>query len=794
MNIKSISLKSYLTFLSRNKAYTLINMLGFSLSLMFVIIITLYTEQEFGVDKSIDNADRIYSVCMGSGDSGGKTAEGTGWRIQQTLKNAFPDIEMTCAVTAGDTYMLDKQDNSVSTDILFADSTFFRMLSIPLVTGDRQRVLDQQNSAVVSEEYARKMFGDADPIGQQLRFKDEGKSSVSLRVTGVFTSTDGTSFPHADVVMRFENVSVFNPSITAPEMNNAAGTTVLLLTREGSDIMSKERQMDKVLKDMGFWIYNMPGLDTRTKLLRLSDRYFSDVEAVSGIGDLMSRRGDFRLVTVLFAVALIILVFSITNYVNLTVAQSSYRAKEMATRRLLGSQRSDIMLRLIAECSLLCLACLAVGVALSAVALPYANHLLDTDMRFADLLTVGNIGAAVVFVLLVGLLSGLLPAIVISRAKPIDVVRGTFRLQTKMRFSRVFIVFQNIMTIFMIAASLTMVLQVRHLVGAPLGYDYKHLVVLPATGDSIQTRTLLTELRKLPCVTGVTACQGYPFDGGNNSTTNIDNRTLSFQVLQGDADYMRTLGIKLLRDYHLDDPGAAYVNKQTLAELGLPMDARSFRVNNGVEHIRGVIDDIKIRTVTSDQHPLLIYISKEMKYPWNILVRVRGDESEAYERIKDVYRNVTDMDLTTVADTPYLDQLISQEYAQEKRISTIVTLFATIAVIISLLGLVAMSTYFIEQRRKEIAIRKVFGSTSRQIYVRLVRTFLSYVGVAFVIAVPLIYHFMTQWLSNYNYRIDLGLWIYAVAGAACLLVSFAAVMVQSHHAANTNPAESIKME
>ena len=794
MNIKSISLKSYLTFLSRNKAYTLINMLGFSLSLMFVIIITLYTEQEFGVDKSIDNAHRIYSVCMGSGDSGGKTAEGTGWRIQQTLKNAFPDIEMTCAVTAGDTYMLDKQDNSVSTDILFADSTFFRMISIPLVTGDRQRVLDQQNSAVVSEEYARKMFGDADPIGQQLRFKDEGKSSVSLRVTGVFTSTDGTSFPHADVVMRFENVSMFNPSITAPEMNNASGTTVLLLTREGSDIMSKERQMDKVLKDMGFWIYNMPGLDTRTKLLRLSDRYFSDVEAVSGIGDLMSRRGDFRLVTVLFAVALIILVFSITNYVNLTVAQSSYRAKEMATRRLLGSQRSDIMLRLIAECSLLCLACLAVGVALSAVALPYANHLLDTDMRFADLLTVGNIGAAVVFVLLVGLLSGLLPAIVISRAKPIDVVRGTFRLHTKMRFSRVFIVFQNIMTIFMIAASLTMVLQVRHLVGAPLGYDYKHLVVLPASGDSIQTRTLLTELRKLPCVTGVTACQGYPFDGGNNNTTNIDNRTLSFQVLQGDADYMRTLGIKLLRDYHLDDPEAAYVNKQTLAELGLPMDARSFRVNNGVEHIRGVIDDIKIRTVTSDQHPLLIYISKEMKYPWNILVRVRGDESEAYERIKDVYRNVTDMDLTTIADTPYLDQLISQEYVQEKRISTIVTLFATIAVIISLLGLVAMSTYFIEQRRKEIAIRKVFGSTSRQIYVRLVRTFLSYVGVAFVIAVPLIYHFMTQWLSNYNYRIDLGLWIYAVAGATCLLVSFAAVMVQSHHAANTNPAESIKME
>lgn len=796
------TIRSYFTFLSRNKAYTFINILGFSLSLMFVIIISFYAFQEYSVDKSVDNAKRIYSVCVeiGDGNGGVQLAEGSHWRVQRVLKKAFPEIEMTCAVASASRSMLGAQGEQVNTDIMYADSTFFSMISIPLAEGDSRSVLNQRNAAVVSEEYARKMFGQKSPIGQKLRFFGDDTGSGQLRVTGVFTTTDGTSFHHADIITRFENVAIFNPSITSENMENATGANVLLLTREGSNLESKLKLIDKELKESGFWFFNMPDSPVHTRLLRLSDRYFSPyVSGNPGMGNDDSLRGDAKLVGMLFAVALVILLFSIINYINLTVAQSAGRAREMATRRLLGAQRSAIMLRLVAESTLLCLVCLVVALALTAVAMPYAARLLDTQLHFSGLFTAANIAVGVAFVLVVGFLSGLLPAIVISRAKPIDVVRGTFRLHSKLWFSKVFIVFQNVITILLMTSSVVMVLQVRHLINAPLGYVHDHLLDLPTFGgDAPEDAQFVEEVKRLPCVTGASLCCGYMLDGGNNMTTVVNGRSLSFQVFKGDENYMKILGLKLLRDNRVSDESGVYVNRQALAEMGLPLTARSFRLGDGEEDpivkIRGVLADFTISDITALQHPVLLYVHKQLKYPWSILVKVQGDETEACKRVAAVWSKVMKADAAQNFDNPYADRQLREHFARERRTATIVTLFAAIAIVISLLGLVAMSTYFIEQRRKEIAIRKVFGSTSRQIYVRLVRTFLSYVGIAFVIAVPLVYHFMGSWLSNYNYRISLAWWIYAAAGAACLVVSFVAVMVQSHAAANSNPAEGVKGE
>lgn len=796
------TIRSYFTFLSRNKAYTFINILGFSLSLMFVVIITFYAHQEYSVDKSIGNAPRIYSVCVeiGDGNGGVQLCEGSHWRVQRVLKKAFPEIEMTCAVASADRSMAGVQGEQVNADVMFADSTFFSMVSIPLVEGDNRSVLCQRNAAVVSEEYARKMFGRKSPVGQKLRFYGDDTGSTQLRVTGVFTTTDGTSFHHADIITRFENVATFNSSLTSEQMQNATGANVLLLTREGSRLESKLPLIDKELKESGFWFYNMPGTSVHTKLLRLSDRYFSpSVSGNAGMGNDDSLRGDAKLVGLLFAVAIVILLFSIINYINLTVAQSAGRAREMATRRLLGAQRSGIMLRLVAESTLLCLVCLVVALALTAVAMPYAARLLSTQLHFAGLFSVANVAIGVAFVLVVGFLSGLLPAIVISRAKPIDVVRGTFRMRNKLWFSKVFIVFQNVITILLMASSIVMVLQVRHLINAPLGYVHDHLLDLPTFGgDAPENAQFVAEVKRLPCVTDASLCCGYMLDGGNNMTTVVNGRSISFQVFRGDENYMRILGLKLLRDNRVPDEDGVYVNRQALAEMGLPLTARSFRLGGGKEDpvvkIRGVLADFTIVDITAPQHPVLLYVQKGLKYPWSVLVKVQGDEAEACKRVAAVWSKVMKADAAQNFDNPYADRQLREHFARERRTATIVTLFAAIAVVISLLGLVAISTYFIEQRRKEIAIRKVFGSTSRQIYVRLVRTFVSYVGIAFAVAVPLVYCFMSRWLSNYNYRISLSWWIYAASGAACLAVSFVAVMAQSRAAADSNPAEGVKAE
>ena len=798
MSFEIKTIKSYFTFLSRNKTYTFINAFGFSLSLMFVIIIGQYAKQEYGVDKSIDKAERIFSVGMKFGEefaAADQYIEGTHWRVQRMLSK-MPGVEMTCGATMAQSDIMGPTGDMVMTDIMFADSTFFRMFSIPVVEGDRNHVLDQPNAVVVSEAYARRMFGNVDPVGRPLYFEDDTTKTSPMRVTGVFTSTEGTSFKPTDMITRFELVKSFNSSLTSEQMNNATGSNVFLLAKEGVDLTTKEAQLDKVQRDGGFWIYqSKKEAAVKTKVVRFSDRYFSKFQTSSGTGGENARRGDKKIVNILFAVGLVILVFSIINYVNLTVAQASSRAKEMATRRLLGSQRSGIMTRLIAESMLMCLLSLIVGVVLAVAALPYAAQLLKTTMEQSALFTPGNILMAIAFVVVVGMLSGIIPAVVISRARPIDVVRGTFRMKMKMRFSKVFIVFQNIMTIMMIGCALTMVLQVRHLVNAPLGYNHEHVLSLPASDDSTQLANYTAELRKMACVENVSLCMGHPLNGGNNNTVTYDDgKTLSFQIMYGDEHFMPLLGLHLLRDNHVDDEEGVFVNRQTLRELGLPLDAKYIMMRDKRLLVRGVLADFHIRGIMDAQHPVLLFIQKNIKWPWGILVKVNGDETEAYNKINELFKVTFKHDVSDFTNIPYLDQAIRYMYSQAIRMSTIVTLFAAIAIIISLLGLVAMSTYFIQQRRKEIAIRKVFGSTSRQIYMRLLRTFMLYVVVAFVPAVLLIHHFMTDWLSTYSYRIDLAWWIYLVAGLFCLVVSLIAVMAQSYKAANENPAGNVKAE
>ena len=798
MSFEIKTIKSYFTFLSRNKTYTFINAFGFSLSLMFVIIIGQYAKQEYGVDKSIDKADRIFSVGMKFGEefaAADQYIEGTHWRVQRMLSK-MPGVEMTCGATMAQSGIMGPTGDMVMTDIMFADSTFFRMFSIPVVEGDRNHVLDQPNAVVVSEAYARRMFGNVDPVGRPLYFEDDTTKTSPMRVTGVFTSTEGTSFKPTDMITRFELVKSFNSSLTSEHMNNATGSNVFLLAKEGVDLTTKEAQLDKVQRDGGFWIYQSKNEGAvKTKVVRFSDRYFSKFQPSSGTGVENARRGDKKIVNILFAVGLVILVFSIINYVNLTVAQASSRAKEMATRRLLGSQRSGIMTRLIAESMLMCLLSLVVGVVLAVAALPYAAQLLNTAMEQSALFTPGNILMAIAFVVVVGMLSGIIPAVVISRAKPIDVVRGTFRMKMKMRFSKVFIVFQNIMTIMMIGCALTMVLQVRHLVNAPLGYNHEHVLSLPASDDSTQMANYTAELRKMACVENVSVCMGHPLNGGNNNTVTYDDgKTLSFQIMYGDEHFMPLLGLHLLRDNHVDDEDGVFVNRQTLSELGLPLDAKYIMMRDERLLVRGVLADFHIRGIMDEQHPVLIYIQKNIKWPWAILVKVNGDETEAYNKINDLFKVTFKHDVSDFTNYPYLDQGIRYMYSQAIRMSTIVTLFAAIAIIISLLGLVAMSTYFIQQRRTEIAIRKVMGSSVGSVVRLFAMRYALPLVVAFVVAAPVGWWLSNSWLQSFAEHTPIHWWLFPLSFVLVSAVVITTVIIQSWRVATANPVESIKTE
>ncbi len=778
-------MKSYFKFLRRNKAYTIIDVLGLALSMMFIIIIGAYTWQETHLDTQHTKADRMYVV--GIDWEGDRVTTGSHWRMIRRLMDRFPEIESGTALVASSRTLDKTNGEPVVTEAMFVDSTFFNIFDFELLRGNKNTVLASPNSVVITENYARRIWGDEDPMGKTLVFN---VNEDPVTVGGIMAPLSNTSLraqnrsKPIDMLIPFENIKHMNSSMHDERMGNATGAEIILLAKEGYDLSANEQQYTDFAKDF-YWILSMPDKELKLKMVPFKELYFSGYT-----GEQSLARGDGKMVKLLFVTGLVILLFALMNYINLTVALSGYRAKEMATRRLLGRSRAGIIAKLIGESTLLCIVSFVIGAGLGHLALPYAENLLSTNISVRNCITPATVSILAGIILLMGVMAGIIPAILISSTKPIDVVRGTFRRRTKMVFSKIFIVIQNVITITMIAAAMTMFLQINHLIEAPLGYESDHIMCIDNGGDKEKILLLADRVAKLPGVEAVSFSCGYPLQGGNNNTLILDNRTISFQTFVGDENFMKIFGLELERDNHTSDANKYYINRQALNELGLSEDAEYFEYYGNKQPISGIIKDFHIRTILDEQHPLILEIrSIDNFWPWGILVKVNGDEAETYNRVKEIYKDIYQFDYTD--SQPYMNQMKRAIFRSQSNLATIVAIFAAIAIIISMLGLVAMSTYFVQQRRREIAVKKVLGCDRTEMLRRLVLSFLSYVVIAFVIAVPLIYYLMHSWLMDYSYRISLHWWIYAVAGACCLAVSVLSVYLQSRRAANENPIKAL---
>ena len=709
-----MNIKSYITFLSRNKVYTAINVFGLSLSLMFVMLIGVYVWQEYSVDRQHSKAERIYTLGIDMG--GDDRVIGVSRQVAPYLKSRYPEIEMTCGVARDETLIYINDYQLVKKYGLYVDSTFFQIFDFPLVRGDCRSVLRGKDDCVVTEDLARQLFGDSDPIGKHLKL---GYYNKVLKVTGVMKEMENSSLQKADFVCRFEHVS--NESLVKG-LNNAVGSDLYVLAKPNTDFGAKAADITQYFKEF-FWIYQLEDMEAKAIVLPLSEQYFTEIRDCNRY----TSRGSLKLVKMLFASCLVVLLFAVFNYINLTVAQSGRRSREMAMRRLLGSRRSGIVRRLMFESIMLCLFSLALSLLFAAAFAPFFSQLLETKLLLAEAITPLSIGGLLLFALLLGAAAGVFPAVVISRAEPIEVVRGTFAHHTRMVFSRVFIVLQNVITIVMIAVALTMSLQMRHIINAPMGFNKDNVVVLGNTGDSIQASTFCKEVEKLACVKLVSASMGTPSDGGNNSTMTLDSKkTVSLQLLFGDRNFLEIYGLKPKKENTDGSNIKLYVTEQTLREMGnefYELHWENMLGDRGKDinpHACGVLNDFHIHNIEEATHPMLIFIVDKIKYPWNFSVLITGNPIESFDQIKNIYKKVYNFDMPD--ESPFIDQQISAYYTESIRLSHIVSLFATMALLVSLLGLVAMSTYFIQQRQKEIAVRKVFGSSSSQVCRKLIRT------------------------------------------------------------------------
>ena len=774
-------MKSFWNFIKKNKLYGAINLVGLTVSMAFVLLLAVYVQRQLSTDTFQENADRIYVIANEDNVT-------MGYWLDKHLKNNFPEIEKGCCVAnIASAAAFNINGERVYGSTMAADSTFFEMFSYDLVEGNKADWRVSQDRCMVSREFANAHFGDKDPLGQIISFNYEG--SFQLTVCGVYEDFGNSILKAPDVLIRGDIMPKINSSHDE-FMSNAGGGICFVMAYPGADLQGRH---DDILDwcEENFWVYKSQY--DKVRIIPLRDMYFLN-EGIRYGSDTI-QFGNRSFVNLLLAMCILLLAFAVLNYINMTTALTGFRAKEMATRRLVGADKRSIFFKVISESTLICGISMLLAILLAEALAPTASRILEYQVSVFKAVTPVNILLVLGFILVLGILAGIVPALLIQKAQPIEIVRGTLRLKTKTVYSKVIIVVQNVVAVVMLVSALTIGLQIRHMVSADLGYNTKDILVVDnAFGQTGQIRPLLDKWREEPCVEEVGQGDGIPLGGTNNWTMEMpDGHWVSFQQIQGDDKYFDILGLKVKQDNH--QPNKWWLNEYAFKQIGIEETATEFQTaQNGTRSIGGIYYDFKIRPLEQDQSAAMIYNRGENPdddYPWVLLVKTTGDQAAAKKRVKAVAGEVFPGRLF---EGQYIEEMIADGFKDESRVLKIVLIFTLLSVLVSALGLFAMSSYYMQQEIRSVSVKKVFGADYSGVLKELVLSFMKMVGIAFVIGVPIAWFIMSRWLSGYGHRINLYWWIFVVAGLIVALIAIASVLYQSIKTARTNPAEALKKE
>ena len=783
-------MKSYFRFLSRNKLYTLINIAGLVVSLMFIILMGDYTWRQFTIDSWHKNADQI--VLIGSQDNFFMWPQAGG-----DIKAMCPEVEQTCCVMSqsgkikyGDRVVEDGDDQST---ILLADSTFFHFFDYELTQGNRHTALDKPDKCVITERLAKRLFGDKNPMGESIQItgerhvrignQDPYDSTLVYTVSAIAKDFDHTVLPNETQIIvsmqRYPQVMGYLlDNYTAAYGPNGC-SKVFFMLHPGTNLDSKKSVIADYLDKNYYGKWEAKNLT----FTPLKDVMFSPQNSGTGM-----QKGDMSRLRILLAAVLAILFFAISNYINLTVANTGFRAKEMATRKLFGSSQNDISLKLIVESTLMVAFSFVVGLALAFAFQDDAVELFKGKIDLYGDISLGTVSVSIAFILLVGVISGIMPSWQLSRFQPIDIVKGSFRYRSKMVLGKIFIILQNVVTVVMLTSALVIWLQLNHLIHAPLGYNTEHLFVINTPEGKDQTVRNLLE--KMPFVEKIGTFEKTSLATGSCSMQSVtrNDKVITLFLLDLDKTAYDLYGLKKKKDFGQTSDGY-YLTEETMRLMEYT-DTTTQTIWD--KPIAGVLNDIHRINVLQGVDPFVVQIKDTFTYP-SYLVKTNGDK-----QAKAAFLNMMSEQGVPEADIEWyvqsLEESIAETFADQRNTLKIISLFTIIAIVISILGYIGMSLFFIRQRQKEIAIRKVMGSTSREVLLLMLRTFSIPLLISFVIAVPISWYFMSDWLSNFSYRIALSPWIFAVAGFTCFIISMLTVIVQSWRAASENPINNIKTE
>ena len=777
-------MKTYLKFLSRNKLYTAIEFVGLSVALAFVIIAFCYVVQQYAVTRENPDRERIYAVgtdqllnCYG---------------MKEVFDEKLPELERVSHFRFLQDVLIHAGQQTFVGTTLVSDVDFFDIFPVTFKEGDPE-MLSERNVAFISEKLAMKL--NEASFNQPLIIQDD-----TLHIVGIIADKGSSLLPDFDVVLNFEYGQSYEIRDYRDNPFNYwanIGTFIKVQPNVGRDKLADKLQ---ALFESQFVNSTKKG---EFSMVRFDELFFA--QGYTGL-----QKGDRSMLRTMIIIGLLLLISALLNYINLNVALVGKRAKEMASRRLVGAQKSDIILKFLGEAFAFTLFSFVVGLAIAYALTPTVNSLLQSDVAISIPFSLPYIVAYLLMVIVVSLLAGILPAVIISQAQPIDVVRGTFRFRNRTGLSKVFIVVQNVIAIVLIALVLTMELQMHHMEDRPTGLNMENLYFLGSDLDyTDEKEAYVEELRALPCVNELASAYNVPGVIGTclylSKLHETEKNTL-VPVLHCDTVAFRLLGFEVKERFLDEDAHSFWITESTAAGMtGLPYGDHNIdtimmwqRSTLGNE-VCGVIADFKMFNAlhATDDEYVIVYGNGGWNPMSSLLMEIVGDHREAKLAIDAVYRKHCEKVFGTYMEPEYddfVENVIARQYDKHRRQMRLIELIMAISVILSLLGLVAMSTHFASEREKSIAIRKVFGGTMESEIRRNLREYLMLILIANVIAIPIAVLLCYSYLESFAYRIDLHPWIFVVTVALSFVIAIGSVLWQIVSVARVNPVNALKKE
>jgi len=779
--------------LTRNKLFSAINIFGLAVGLTGFILITLWVRYELSYDRFHENLENIYRISVtmetnGQSDKIAMSPPGYGPGFTAT----FPVIENYARIMPWRPVAMTAGDKRFSQSIHFADGSLFEIFSFPLIRGDSKTILREPFTAAISEQTAWKYFGDEDPVGQVLNFNEQ----YDVTVTGVFADIPGNSHLRFDFLISLntmEHESQMGPG--ALDIYYSANFYSYVLFGNGASPKNIEEQLPAFLDQYAS--------DERSRIFR---PFFEPLKEIYLYSDTKyaAVNGDVRYVYIFSAIAVLILFIAAINFMNLTTARSMHRAREVGIRKVSGSDRFSLIRQFLGESVLLSMIAFVFALVFAELMLPSFRTLAQLPAPVHYIGDPGFIAFLCAITVVIGLLSGIYPALYLSGFQPARILKGAFhseRSQTRIR--KVLVVFQFSLVIGLIFATVTIYYQMRHFQSVDIGYDKENLLFFQTTTPSIQNRTeeFKNELLRHPSIIHASSTHRVIGNVYGGWSLRLDPGTkYDVTALYADEDFFDTFGLEMKSgrhfdpSFHTDRTEALIINETAAAAIGLTdpvgQGAELEQVRTGT--IIGVVKDFNFESLHVNPVPMVITNFPNDRFIQYMNVRIAGnDVPGAVEHIKKTWS-------TFESEIPFSFRFMKEYhnilYRNEDRTAKIVLYFAIFAAVLGSLGLFGLSAFSAERRTKEMGIRKTLGAAVPQLVTLLTWDFIKLILLANVIAWPFVWYFMNNWLENFAYRISLEPWLFALVAVVSTIIAIATVSFQAVRAAVANPVEALRYE